>query len=113
MLGELKNNSDYNSKTIYLHKDLFKTNSFGRVFSTFLHELSHANGNGDGSREFSDMLTLLLENSIDKNGTVTLANSSEEVSLDDQYDLGFLTTHFNIYSQEGDIKYAFIRYCLI
>ena len=67
LLGELKNNSDYNSKTIYLHKDLFKTNSFGKVFSTFLHELSHANGNGDGSREFSDMLTLLLENSIDKN----------------------------------------------
>ena len=66
LLGELKNNSDYNSKTIYLHKDLFKSN-FGRVFSTFLHELSHATGNGDGSREFSDCLTFLLEQSIEKN----------------------------------------------
>ena len=66
LLGELKNNSDYNSKTIYLHKDLFKSN-FGRVFSSFLHELSHATGNGDGSREFSDCLTFLLEQSIEKN----------------------------------------------
>ena len=66
VLGELKNNSDYNSKTIYLHKDLFKSN-FGKVFSTFLHELSHATGNGDGSREFSDCLTFLHEQSIEKN----------------------------------------------
>ena len=70
LLGQLKNNADYNSKTIYLHKDLFKSN-FGRVFSIFLHELSHANGNGDGSREFSDCLTFLLEQSIEKNKKIS------------------------------------------
>tara|TARA_Y100001968_G_scaffold107019_1_gene96734 strand:+ start:91 stop:1881 length:1791 start_codon:yes stop_codon:yes gene_type:complete len=50
--------------------------------------------------------------SIDNNGTVTLAKLSEEVSLDDQYDLGFLTTNFNIYDQGGYIKYAFLRYII-
>ena len=67
LLGELKNGNDYNSKTIYLHNDLFKSN-FGRIFSIFLHELSHASSGGaDGSREFSDCLTFLLEQSIEKN----------------------------------------------
>ena len=67
LLGELKNGNDYNSKIIYLHKDLFKSN-FGRIFSIFLHELSHASSGGaDGSREFSDCLTFLLEQSIEKN----------------------------------------------
>jgi hypothetical protein len=71
--GELKNNSSYNSKTVYLHKDLFKAN-FGTVFSVFLHELSHATGSKDGQREFSDMLTVLLGNSIDKHKTISKYN---------------------------------------
>ena len=73
LLGELKNNSDYNSKTVYLHKDLFKSN-FGVVLSTFLHELSHASGSGDGQREFSDMLTVLLASSINKHKTISKYN---------------------------------------
>ena len=32
---KVKNNNDYNSKTVYLHKDLFKA-SFGKIFSVFL-----------------------------------------------------------------------------
>ena len=72
LLGELKNGNDYNSKIIYLHKDLFKSN-FGRIFSIFLHELSHASSGGaDGSREFSDCLTFLLEQSIEKNKKINL-----------------------------------------
>ena len=70
LLGELKNNNDYNSKTVYLHKDLFKA-SFGKIFSVFLHELSHSHGSGDGEREFSDMLTVLLQNSIEKNSVIS------------------------------------------
>ena len=70
LLGELKNNNEYNSKTVYLHKDLFKA-SFGKIFSTFLHELSHSHGSGDGEREFSDMLTVLLQNSIEKNSIIS------------------------------------------
>ena len=69
LLGELKNNNEYNSKTVYLHKDLFK-DSFGKIFSIFLHELSHVHGSGDGEREFSDMLTVLLQNSIEKNNVI-------------------------------------------
>ena len=69
LLGEIKNNSDYNSKTVYLHADLF-SQSFGKIFSTFLHELSHATGNGDGSREFSDCLTYLISACIDNNAVV-------------------------------------------
>lgn len=71
--GELKNNSDYNSKTVYLHKDLFKSN-FGQVLSVFLHELSHATGSRDGQREFSDMLTVLLASSINKHKTISKYN---------------------------------------
>ena len=70
LLGELKNNNEYNSKTVYLHKDLFKC-SFGKIFSIFLHELSHSHGSGDGEREFSDMLTVLLQNSIEKNNVIS------------------------------------------
>ena len=55
LLGELKNGNDYNSKII------------------FLHELSHASSGGaDGSREFSDCLTFLLEQSIEKNKKINL-----------------------------------------
>ena len=69
ILGELKNASDYNSKIIYLHRDLFKE-TFGKMFSVFLHELSHSLGHNDGSREFSDSLTVLIQKCIDNNESV-------------------------------------------
>ena len=70
LLGELKNSSEINSKIIYLHQDLFKE-TFGKMFSVFLHELAHASGNDDGSREFSDSLTVLIQKCIDNNGEIT------------------------------------------
>ena len=71
LLGQLRNNGHtYNSKTVYLHQDLFKGN-FGKMFSVFLHELSHAGGADDGTREFSDCLTWLLEQSISKNKLIS------------------------------------------
>ncbi len=66
LLGELKNSYDHNSKIIYLHKKLFNE-SFGKMFSVFLHELSHSLGHNDGSREFSDSLTVLIQKCIDNN----------------------------------------------
>ena len=66
LLGELKNNYDHNSKIIYLHKKLFNE-TFGKMFSVFLHELSHSLGHNDGSREFSDSLTILIQKCIDNN----------------------------------------------
>ena len=69
LLGELKDKYDYNHKVIYLHKSLFKE-SFGKMFSTFLHELSHALGGYDGDRSFSDCLTVLIQKSIDNNSSV-------------------------------------------
>ena len=38
--------------------------SFGKMFSTFLHELSHALGGYDGDRSFSDCLTVLIQKCI-------------------------------------------------
>ncbi len=69
ILGELKNTSDYNGKIIYLHKDLFQK-SFGSMLSTFLHELCHSLGHNDGSREFSDSLTVLIQKCIDNHSSV-------------------------------------------
>ncbi len=69
ILGELKNTSDYNSKVIYLHKDLF-SKSLGHIMAVFLHELSHSLGHNDGSREFSDSLTILIQKCIDNNQSV-------------------------------------------
>ena len=69
LLGELKDKYDYNTKVIYLHKSLFKE-SFGKMFSVFLHELSHALGGYDGDRSFSDCLTILIEKCIDNNNEV-------------------------------------------
>jgi len=69
ILGELKNSSDHNSKLIYLHKTLFNE-SFGKMMSVFLHELSHTLGHDDGSREFSDSLTVLIQKCIDNNKSV-------------------------------------------
>ena len=64
-----KNTSDYNSKVVYLHKDLF-SKSLGQILSVFLHELSHSLGHNDGSREFSDSLTILIQKCIDNNQSV-------------------------------------------
>ncbi len=36
----------------------------------FLHELSHSLGHNDGSREFSDSLTVLIQKCIDNNQSV-------------------------------------------
>ena len=69
ILGELKNTSDYNSKVIYLRKDLF-SKSFGSMLSVFLHELCHSLGHNDGSREFSDSLTVLIQKCIDNHTSV-------------------------------------------
>ncbi len=69
LLGQLKDKYDYNHKVIYLHKSLFKE-SFGKMFSTFLHELSHSLGGYDGDRSFSDCLTILIQKCIDNNQSV-------------------------------------------
>ena len=65
LLGQLKDNRAYNDKTIFINKELFKS-SFGRFFSTLAHEMSHVFGE-DGQREFSDVLTHLLEQAVLKN----------------------------------------------
>ena len=53
---------------IFLNKELFKS-SFGRFFSTLAHEMSHVFGE-DGQREFSDVLTHLLEQAVLKNKVI-------------------------------------------
>ena len=65
LLGQLKDNREYNDKTIFLNKELFKS-SFGKFFSTLSHEMSHVFGQ-DGQREFSDVLTHLLEQAVQRN----------------------------------------------
>jgi len=52
-----------------LHVSLFK-GSFGKMLSTFMHELGHATGSRDGERNFSDLLTYMLEQALDKNSKV-------------------------------------------
>ena len=69
ILGELKDGRDYDDKTIYLNKDLFKSH-FGKFFSVLTHEMSHIFG-GDGKREFSDILTHLLEQAVQKNSVLS------------------------------------------
>ena len=71
LLGQLKNDSStYNNKLVYLHENLFKS-SFGKMLSTFMHELGHSTGSRDGDREFSDLLTYMLEQALDKNSKVS------------------------------------------
>ena len=71
LLGQLKEDSStYNNKLVYLHESLFKS-SFGRMLSTFMHELGHATGSRDGERNFSDLLTWMLEQALDKNSRVS------------------------------------------
>ena len=59
----------YHISLIYLHKDLF-SKSLGHIMAVFLHELSHSLGHDDGSREFSDSLTILIQKCIDNNHSV-------------------------------------------
>lgn len=68
ILGELKDNREYSDKTIYLNKELFKS-SFGKFFSILTHEMSHVFGS-DGEREFSDVLTHLLEQAVQRNSVI-------------------------------------------
>lgn len=65
-----EDSSTYNNKLVYLHESLFKS-SFGRMLSTFMHELGHATGSRDGERNFSDLLTWMLEQALDKNSRVS------------------------------------------
>ena len=69
ILGELKDNREYSDKTIYLNKELFKS-SFGKFFSILTHEMSHVFGR-DGEREFSDVLTHLLEQAVERNSIIS------------------------------------------
>jgi hypothetical protein len=70
LLGQLKDDSStYNNKLVYLHVSLFK-GSFGKMLSTFMHELGHATGSRDGERNFSDLLTFMLQQALDKNSKV-------------------------------------------
>ena len=69
LLGELKDsNTTYGHKTIYLNKKLFK-NSFGKVFSTLLHEMLHVFGR-DGDRQFTDALTIVMERIINNHNII-------------------------------------------
>ena len=65
ILGELKDGRGYGDKTIYLNQKLFKE-KFPRFFAILSHEMSHVFG-GDGERQFSDVLTHILEQAVQKN----------------------------------------------
>ena len=65
ILGELKDGRGYGDKTIYLNQKLFKE-KFPRFFSILSHEMAHVFG-GDGERQFSDVLTHILEQAVQKN----------------------------------------------
>ena len=69
LLGELKDSRDYDGKTIYLNKDLFKSN-FGKFFAIMTHEMGHVFGK-DGEREFSDVLTHIIPQAVDKNSVIS------------------------------------------
>lgn len=59
LLGELKSSGKtFGDKIVYLNKKLFNSN-FGEVFSTLLHEFCHIFGR-DGSRDFTDALTIVM-----------------------------------------------------
>jgi len=69
ILGEMKEGRGYGDKTIFLNQNLFKSK-----FSTFMailsHEMAHVFG-GDGERQFSDVLTHILEQAIQKNAILS------------------------------------------
>ena len=69
ILGELKSSREHSDKIIYLNKDLFSSN-FPKFFSILTHEMSHVFGS-DGDREFSDVLTHLLEQAVARNSVLS------------------------------------------
>ena len=74
LLGELKDSRDYDGKTIYLNKDLFKSN-FGKFFAILTHEMGHVFGK-DGEREFSDVLTHIIAQAVEKNSVISKYSKS-------------------------------------
>lgn len=65
LLGELRDeNSQFGDKVVYLNQILF-TGSFGQLLSTLTHELTHV-FSYDGSRSFSDALTIMMKRFIEK-----------------------------------------------
>ena len=69
ILGELKDGRGYGDKTIYLNQKLFNA-KFSKFFSILAHEMSHVFG-GDGERIFSDVLTHILEQAVQKNALLS------------------------------------------
>ena len=69
ILGELKDGRGYGDKTIYLNQKLFNA-KFSKFFSILAHEMSHVFG-GDGERQFSDVLTHILEQAVQKNSVLS------------------------------------------
>ena len=81
ILGQLKDSDSYDSKIVYLHKKLFKE-SFGKIMSVWLHELSHSISGGDSDRSFADCLTVLISKCIDNNNSINkYANKWETVRI--------------------------------
>ena len=81
ILGQLKDSDSYDSKIVYLHKKLFKE-SFGKIMSVWLHELSHSIAGGDSDRSFADCLTVLISKCIDNNHSINkYANKWETVRI--------------------------------
>ena len=59
ILGELRAHSHYCSREVFLAAKVFEAD-FAEAFAVFVHEHAHVFGH-DGSREFTDSLTGLLE----------------------------------------------------
>lgn len=62
LLGEFKAGLSYRSVEVYMAASIFE-GDFSLALATFLHEHAHVFGN-DGSREFTDALTEIIENVI-------------------------------------------------
>ena len=81
ILGQLKDSDSFDSKIVYLHKKLFKE-SFGKIMSVWLHELSHSISGGDSDRSFADCLTVLISKCIDNNHSINkYANKWKTVKI--------------------------------
>ena len=62
VLGALKDSRAYKSREVFFSADIF-TSEFHRALAVYLHEHTHIFG-GDGSREFTDALTELIEATV-------------------------------------------------